>query len=154
MGSALAGFAICLSLGVGIADRFGLHEHDWTIGLLVALAIFCAGAWLWVRLDMPRYLRRIGRALQHPRRLTRLLRRVPMRAWSAMTAPTRRAPGPDEGKRMEPNPVDAARAEKLRAEAAKLQEERALIRAQTIWFPVVVVACIFGAAVILVKFLI
>lgn len=54
---------------------------------------------------------------------------------------------------MEPNPVDEARAEKLRAEAAKLMEERALIRAQTVWFPVVVVAGIFLAAVVLVKFL-
>lgn len=153
MGSALAGFAICMSLGLGLANRFGLHQHRWAFALLAALAIFCLGAWGWTRADMPRYLRRIGRLLVNPRRLTRMLRRVPMRAWSAMTAPSWRVPGSDEDTHMEPNPVDEARAEKLRAEAAKLREERALIRAQTVWFPVVVVAGIFLAAVALVKFL-
>lgn len=151
-GCAVAGFAVCILLGLALADRFGLHAHRWVFGTLSALAIFCGGACVWMRADMPRYLRRAGRTLVHPRRLTRMVHRVSMRLRS-MIAPSRRAPGSDEETHMEPNPVDVARAAKLCAEAAKLMAESQHLRTQTFWFPIIVVAGIFSSAIVLVKFL-
>lgn len=157
---ALLGYGVCVGIGIQCLSLAG-YRHHWPLAAMIGLLVFGAGycAWLrlmiWAQRDAQRQWRRWLYLLRYPGRwcLTRSALRVPMRAWSAMTNPTRRAPGPDEGMRMEPNPLDEARAEKLRAEAAKLMEQRALIRAQTIWFPVVIVASIFFAAILLVKFL-
>lgn len=153
MGSALSGFAICMSLGLGLVNRFGLHQHRWVYASLAATAIFCLGAWGWTRADVPRYLRRIGRLLVNPRRLTRMLRRVPMRVWSAMTAPTRRAPGSDEDTRMEPNADDAARLARVYAEIDKLMAETSRINAGTRWYSRLALSLICLMVVAVVKFL-
>lgn len=54
---------------------------------------------------------------------------------------------------MEPNPVEEARAAKLCAEAAKLMAESARINAQARWFPLLTVAGLFTAAIVVVRFL-
>lgn len=153
-GAVLTGFAVCVVIGLALADQIGMRDGRWPFAVLAALAIFCAGASSWMWADVPRYLRRIGHRLMHPCRLTRLAGPVSMRLRSAMSAPSRRAPGSDEETHMEPNPVDEARAAKLCAEAAKLMAESARINAQARWFPLVVTGAVFSAATLLVKFLI
>lgn len=157
---ALLGYGVCVAIGLECLSLAG-YRHHWPLAAMIGVLVFAAGycAYLrlmvWAHRDAQRQWRRWLYLLRHPGRwrLTRLARSVPMRLRSAMTLPSRRAPGSDEETHMEPNPVDEARAAKLCAEAAKLMAEATRINAQARWFPLVVVAGLFVAAIAVVRFL-